>query len=130
MMRNGCSDCLIKVVNNIGSNGLHINGYGWDPQRYFSTQLVVPLPPEIINSYIDKFPAIILLKLKEKFDASANRETKDLVLLGFLKIYSSALISQVYPLLWRMCKGDCLHILRIDKTIASSLDNSWSSMLQ
>lgn len=29
---------------------------------------VVPLPPETINSYIDKFPAIVLLKIKEKFD--------------------------------------------------------------
>jgi hypothetical protein len=59
----------------------------------------VPLPPEIINSYIDKFPAIILLKLKEKFDAFTSRETKDLALAGFFKLYSSASISQVYGLI-------------------------------
>lgn len=34
---------------------------------------VVPLPPEAINSYIDKFPAIVLLKLKEKFDSHADK---------------------------------------------------------
>lgn len=78
---------------------MYINGNGRDPQRYFPSQLVVPLPPEIINSYIDKFPAIILLKLKEKFDSFANRETKDLTLAGFLKLYSSASISQVLALL-------------------------------
>lgn len=31
------------------------------------TILVLPLPPETVNSYIDKFPAIILQKIKEKF---------------------------------------------------------------
>ena len=37
------------------------------------THLVVPLPPETINSYIDKFPAIILQKIKEKYESVADK---------------------------------------------------------
>lgn len=57
--------------------------------------VVVPLPPEVVNSYIDKFPAIVLSKIKEKFESYAEKESKELTQLGFMKLYSPAKLPSV-----------------------------------
>jgi hypothetical protein len=64
-------------------------------QGYVGSKAVVPLPPEIINSYIDKFPAIVVVKLKEKFDGLADRESRELSLAGFLQLYSRTGVAAV-----------------------------------
>jgi len=56
---------------------------------------VVSLPPEVVNSYIDKFPAIVLSKVKEKFEIFADKDSKEITQLGFLKLYSSAKLPSV-----------------------------------
>jgi hypothetical protein len=49
------------------SDGLHFYADRRVPQRYSCDYSVVPLPPETIHAYLDKFPAILIQKIREKF---------------------------------------------------------------
>lgn len=76
--------------------------------QYLLIYSVLPLPPETVNSYIDKFPAIILQKIKEKFESYANKETRELDAFNFMKLYAISNLSQVPLLLFSKPLSDCL----------------------
>ena len=44
-----------------------LDSHGRIEKAYLLSYLVISLPAEMVNQFIDKFPALILQKLKEKF---------------------------------------------------------------
>jgi len=43
---------------------MHLHRRNLAAPQYHTSQLVLPLPPETVNSFIDKFPALVLHKIK------------------------------------------------------------------